>query len=108
MTQLLIHSFAPCTEYGGVGGFDWGIRGTPAGDQVLAQFALDTDAAHHDYIPTHVHRLLERTIPDDIIGHAITDLIDDDLDRIEGGEFDKTPALLAKHDPRTLPTGEQL
>ena len=99
MTTIVIHSFMPSTDAGGVGGYDWGIIGTPAEEQVRAQFAQDTDTSHPDYLPTHIHRLIERTIPDGLDPADVTDHLDADLDAMEGGDFDNTPALIAKHDP---------
>jgi hypothetical protein len=100
VTTAIIHSFIPAGGSGGMGGIDWGLEGTNAETQVRAQFALDVDAQHHDYLPSHVHRLVKLRLPDGLSGQAVTDHLEaEHLDAIEGGHLDDTEALLAKHDP---------
>lgn len=102
MTKILVHSFVPTGRDGNVGGFDWGHRGTPAEDAVRAQFDLDTDTSHRDYMPSHIHRLLELDVHRSLGPADVSDFIEFELlDRIEQGKYDAGPELIAKHDPTT-------
>lgn len=95
-TPIILHSFAPVpSEEGGLGGFDWAYEGTPSETQIREQFALDADTTHHDFTPTHRHRLLRLQVPIEHSTDGVSDFIERELlDYIESGVFDSIPEIL--------------
>lgn len=87
MTPIIIHSFKPAAGAGGThGGFSWAHEGTPAEDDLRAEFAARG--------ATHEHRLVRLFVPDTMNPVEVVDWIDGQLlDAIESGFFDDSPGV---------------
>lgn len=99
---VIVHSFPPMPP-GIHGGINWAWEGTPAEFDVRGEFAINTDTAGHDYLPTHKHRLVQLDMPVDLFPAEVSAQIAGLLDLIDGGHYDDTPADLGK----LIPTTEQ-
>ncbi|MBG6106599.1 hypothetical protein [Frigoribacterium sp. CG_9.8] len=96
---VIIHNYKPIPGRAKTGGFDFAPEGSDYEADLRVQFDLQTDTAHHDYTPTHEHRLIRLRVPDYFNSEQLTNYIDNLLTLFEMGMYDDTNNDLGKHIP---------